>query len=77
MKQNDCFLGHLESQHFDNHGTFLVELDKEVKRSQEIFIRHHVQKYEGKIPVWAAIEVLSFGALSKLYLDSQRIGSLC
>jgi abortive infection bacteriophage resistance protein len=63
-------LGHLESAHFENvgyHGTFLVELDKEVKRSQEIFIKHHFEKYSGIIPVWVAIEVLSFGTLSKLF----------
>lgn len=60
-------MGHLETEHFDNHELFLIELEKEIKRSQEIFIRHHAQKYNGKIPVWVAIEILSFGALSKLY----------
>lgn len=59
--------GHLESEHFDNHEAFRIELDKEIRRSQEIFVKHHARKYEGKMPVWVAIEVLSFGALSKLY----------
>ncbi len=60
-------LGHLASEHFEYHELFLAELEKEIQRSQEIFIKHHVEKYEGKIPVWVAIEVLSFGALSKLF----------
>lgn len=63
-------LGHLEPEHFANagyHEAFIVELGKEVKRSQEIFIKHHFDKYEGNIPVWVAIEVLSFGALSKMF----------
>ncbi|BCJ85846.1 hypothetical protein skT53_08310 [Effusibacillus dendaii] len=63
-------LGHLESVHFENpvyHEAFLVELNKEVRRSHEIFIKHHFEKYEGKIPIWVAVEVLSFGALSKLF----------
>jgi abortive infection bacteriophage resistance protein len=63
-------LGHLESIHFEDsayHNSFLVELNKEIGRSQEIFIKHHFRRYEGNIPVWVAIEVLSFGALSKLY----------
>lgn len=65
-------LGHLDPEHFDNHDAFLAELEKEIKRSQEIFIKHHFEKYEGKIPVWVAIEVLSFGALSKLYSNMKN-----
>lgn len=68
-------LGHLESAHFENenyHEAFLVELDKEVRRSQEIFIKHHFYKYEGNIPVWVAIEVLSFGTLSKLFSNMKN-----
>lgn len=63
-------LGHLEAVHFENpvyHNAYLFELDKEVRRSQEIFIKHHFERYEGKIPIWVAIEVLSFGSLSKLF----------
>ncbi|MEX1030185.1 MAG: Abi family protein [Paenibacillaceae bacterium] len=40
-------LGHLDTEHFENHEVFLVELDKEIKRSQEIFVKHHIKKYEG------------------------------
>jgi len=65
-------LGHLNPQHFDNHDAFLAELEKELKRSQELFIKHHYEKYEGKIPVWVAIEVLSFGALSKLFSNMKN-----
>lgn len=65
-------LGHLDPEHFDHHESFLAELEKEIRRSQEIFIKHHMEKYEGKIPVWVAIEVLSFGALSKLFSNLKR-----
>ncbi|MEC0093205.1 Abi family protein [Paenibacillus macquariensis] len=60
-------MGHMEQEHFRNHEAFLIELEKEIRRSQEVFIKHHVKKYEGKVPVWVAIKVLSFGALSKLF----------
>jgi abortive infection bacteriophage resistance protein len=60
-------LGHLESKYFEKHDLFLTELEKEIKRSQEIFIKHHFDNYNGNIPIWVAIEVLSFGALSKLF----------
>jgi abortive infection bacteriophage resistance protein len=68
-------LGHLQPAHFENEGYHLVfvnELEKEVRRSQEIFIKHHFDKYGGLIPVWVAIEVLSFGALSKLFSNMKN-----
>lgn len=60
-------MGHLEEKYFEKHDMFMSELEKEFKRSQEIFIKHHFEKYDGNIPVWVAVEVLSFGALSKLF----------
>ncbi|WP_157794156.1 Abi family protein [Paenibacillus donghaensis] len=69
-------LGHLQSVHFENegyHSLFVNELDKEVRRSQEIFIKYHFDKYGGLIPVWVAVEVLSFGALSKLFSNMKSI----
>ena len=48
-------LGHLESANYENatyHAAFLAELSKEISRSQEIFIKHHFEKYDGVIPVW-------------------------
>lgn len=38
----------------------------EIARSNDVFIKHNFDKYEGKIPVWATVEVLSFGTLSKI-----------
>ena len=38
----------------------------EIARSNDVFIKHNFDKHEGKIPVWAVVEVLSFGTLSKI-----------
>ncbi len=38
-----------------------------LKRSSEDFVKHHNQKYGGKLPVWAAVEIMDWGALSRLY----------
>ena len=38
----------------------------EIARSHDVFIKHNFQKHDGKIPLWAAVEVLSFGSLSRL-----------
>lgn len=38
----------------------------EIARSNDVFIKHNFDKHEGEVPVWAAVEVLSFGTLSKI-----------
>lgn len=38
----------------------------EISRSNDVFIKHNFDKHEGEIPVWAVVEVLSFGTLSKI-----------
>ncbi|AXI01031.1 DNA-binding protein [Sporosarcina sp. PTS2304] len=50
------------------HKRFLEELDKQINRSgKELFVLHHKSKYGGEFPFWVAIEVISFGELSKLF----------
>lgn len=46
--------------------THMATISTEISRSQEIFIKHNFDNYDGIIPVWAAIEVISFGTLSKI-----------
>lgn len=38
----------------------------EIARSNDVFIKHNFDTHDGEIPVWAAVEVLSFGTLSKI-----------
>lgn len=40
-------------------------LCSEINRSNEIFIKHNFENHDGLIPIWAAVEVMSFGNLSK------------
>ncbi|MGQ4667818.1 Abi family protein (plasmid) [Metabacillus halosaccharovorans] len=65
-------LGYKDKDNFINgkfHGESLDELETLISRSRkgELFIEHHFKKYNGNIPIWAAIEVTSFGYISKLY----------
>lgn len=65
-------LGYEDKENFSNetwHAQFLFELENAfvARRKSELFIAHHYDKYSGKFPVWVAIEVTSFGTLSKLY----------
>lgn len=38
----------------------------EIARSNDVFIKHNFVNHEGEVPLWAAVEVLSFGTLSKV-----------
>ena len=43
-----------------------------LQRSKEDFAVHHIEKYDGKVPVWVLVEVLDLGALQTLYMISPR-----
>ena len=36
------------------------------RSSNDVFIKHNFDNHDGEVPVWAAVEVLSFGTLSKI-----------
>ena len=38
----------------------------EIARSNDVFIKHNFDNHDGEVPVWATVEVLSFGTLSKI-----------
>ena len=37
----------------------------EIARSNDVFIKHNFSSHGGQIPLWAVVEVMSFGTLSK------------
>lgn len=48
----------------------LKSLDRELRKTKEVFIGEHYQKYHSdhrRPPAWKSLEVVSFGLLSKLY----------
>nr|VFK11249.1 MAG: Abortive infection bacteriophage resistance protein [Candidatus Kentron sp. LPFa] len=65
---------HLKPELFFDKGKYrenLAKLKDEVNRSQrsgEKFVRHFREKYDEPLPpIWAAVELMSFGQLSKWY----------
>lgn len=63
-------LGYLSSENFEDvfrYSSFIIELDKDIRRSDDYFIQHHKTSLNNVFPFWVAIEVTSFGLLSKLY----------
>lgn len=63
--------GYTQSKNFINKGyhiDFLLRLEKEKSNNaNKLFIKHHNDKYDGKLPIWVATEIMPFGMLSKLY----------
>lgn len=46
----------------------------EISRSNDIFIEHNFKYYYGAIPIWAAVEIMSFGTVSKI-IKNMKTGS--
>ncbi len=63
--------GHIYPSNFIrgfDHRTFMVSIDREEKRSRELFIRHYRATYSDfELPIWIATELLSLGGLSIMY----------
>ena len=64
--------GYLEQGHYADsarHSSAVKELKKEFKRSCDAFAKHYQNKYANLElpPVWMAVEVISFGLLSKFF----------
>ena len=66
-------LGYLSREHFNlrhNHDKFLNDIDVEISRNAKVpFVKHHIDKYERRFPLWVIIELFSLGALSRFYSD--------
>ncbi|MCQ9387154.1 Abi family protein [Brevibacterium sp. 50QC2O2] len=46
---------------------WLKKYEAALRASREDFVAHHKKKYGGKLPIWAAVEVMDWGTLSHLY----------
>ncbi len=76
-------IGYQQSDRFvseEFHKEFLDDLNKSIRKNQEVFIDHHLQKYDGQFPIWVAVELISFGTISKLFKnmiapDQEKIAS--
>ncbi len=75
--------GHLDAVHLDQvrcaqvgneqdgksaHGAWLSRYDAQQSEAKnEDFVKHFIVKYDGKMPIWAATEFMTFGTLTRLY----------
>ena len=76
MFRNDSYMS--EGQLVFKYDIIMEDIEKEVERSEEEFIKHYYRRYsEPELPPsWMTLEVVSFGSLSRLYellvKDSQK-----
>lgn len=67
--------GYLNAENFrqdkqsqSRHKDLLHKFHAEVRRQSDLdFVRHHRSKYGGKFPIWAAVELFTFGMIVQLY----------
>ncbi|WP_285102441.1 Abi family protein [Promicromonospora sp. MEB111] len=71
--------GHLETRFSTSgqgrpsrHASWVGKLRAHQARSSEEYVAHYGRKYGGDLPIWAALEVLDFGALSVLFQGLKR-----
>ena len=58
----------LDKQSQGSHKSLMNKFNIEVRRQDDLaFVRHHQTKYGGKFPIWAALELFSFGMIAQLY----------
>lgn len=52
--------------------TLVQGINRQVDRSSEDFVKHHIDKHQGVFPIWAITELLTFGQLLKLLKGSKE-----
>lgn len=65
-------LGWMDCNNFKNprhHRKIIKELNEQINRSNEVFVEHHKIHYDGQLPIWVAIELTSFGQLSRMFAN--------
>jgi len=62
------------SPYFYGHARWMQKLREKVERSKEEFVQHFKSKYSlsSHLPIWMAMELVSFGALSRLVAGLTR-----
>lgn len=69
FKNNDYYKGY-DDFNGNHHRGLLDEIRSEINKSRkELFVKHHINKYNGHFPIWVVVELFSFGMLSKTYMN--------
>lgn len=69
--------GYLDSNNFSGdkhiHENLIRDLYYRMDKNKNAgFVKHHINKYESKMPIWVSVELFSFGNLASLYKIMQK-----
>ncbi|GHV40539.1 CAAX amino protease [Synergistales bacterium] len=66
-------LGYKDSFNYNKthkHNEFLIHLDSEIDKNKKVaFVKHHIENYNRKFPIWVIVDLFTFGMLSYFYAD--------
>lgn len=66
-------LGYLDTASFNSkHDAekFKENIDREIQNNKKVlFVKHHIEHYDGQFPLWVVCEIFTFGMLSYFYND--------
>ena len=55
------------------HEKFLDLIKGEINANKNVlFVKHHIENYNGNFPVWVIVELFTFGMLSRFFADMPR-----
>ncbi|MDR2025399.1 MAG: Abi family protein [Hungatella sp.] len=65
-------LGYLDCSTFkdvNRYEKFKLDYENAIEEygCKEAFVKHHKEVYDGRFPIWALVELLSFGSLSRVF----------
>ena len=70
-------LGYLDASTFnEKHDAvkFKENIDREIENNKKVlFVKHHIDKYDGQFPLWVISELFTFGSLSYFYNDMKTV----
>ena len=74
-------LGYLSSDSFNNRHNaekFKETIDREIENNKNVlFVRHHIDNYDGQFPLWVVCELFTFGMISYFYSDLTTADKKC
>lgn len=66
-------LGYLDASSFNsrhNPEKFKENIEREIENNKKVlFVKHHIEHYDGQFPLWVICELFTFGMLSYFYND--------
>ena len=66
-------LGYLDNNNFsttksDKHTELIKKFESDVQNNKDtLFVKHHINNYDGKFPLWVAVELFTLGNTSQFY----------